>query len=48
MRGRGENSLTLTAKSGSLLSADIEAAYTLSGKTLYIEIGGYKFDLTKK
>lgn len=43
----GENELTLTAKGG-LLSADIEAPYILSGDTLYIEIGGFDFELTKK
>lgn len=43
----GENSLTLTGTKG-LLSADIEATYVLLGNTLYIEIGGYEFELTKK
>lgn len=43
----GENTLTLTGTKG-LLSADIEATYVLLGNTLYIEIGGYDFELTKK
>lgn len=43
----GENTLTLTAKGGHV-SADIEAPYILNGNTLYIEIGGYDFELTKK
>lgn len=43
----GDNTLTFTGKKG-LLSADIEVPYILWGDTLYIEIGGYEFELTKK
>lgn len=44
----GENSLTLTATVGGILSADIAAPYAIVGDTLYIEIGDYNFELTKK
>lgn len=44
----GENSLTLTATVGGILSADIEAPYGIMGDTLYIEIGDYSFELTKE
>lgn len=44
----GENTLTLTATMGDLLSADIAAPYAIVGDTLYIEIGDYSFELTKK
>ena len=44
----GENILTLTATVGELLSADMEAPYGIVGDTLYIEIGGYDLELTKK
>lgn len=44
----GENSLTLTAKVGGVLSLDMEAPYGIMGDTLYIEIGDYSFELTKQ
>lgn len=44
----GGNTLTLTAAVGGLLSADIEAPYGIVGDTLYIEIGGFDLELTKK
>ena len=44
----GENSLTLTATAGGILSADMEAPYGIVGNTLYIDIGDYSFELTKK
>lgn len=44
----GENEVTLTAQAGGLLSADFECPYILSGNTLYIQIGDYDFELTKK
>lgn len=44
----GENTLTLTATMGDILSADMAAPYAIVGDTLYIEIGDYNFELTKK
>lgn len=44
----GENSLTLTATVGGILSADMEAPYGIVGDTLYIQIGDYSFELTKE
>lgn len=44
----GENTLTLTATVGGLVSADLDAPYGIVGDTLYIELGGYEFELTKK
>lgn len=44
----GENSLTLTATVGGILSADMEAPYGIVGGTLYIQIGDYSFELTKE
>ena len=44
----GENTLTLTAAVGELLSADVVAPYGIVGDTLYIEIGGFDLELTKK
>lgn len=43
----GENSLTLTATVGGILSADMECPYGIVGNTLYIQIGDYSFELTK-
>lgn len=44
----GENEVTLTAKAGGLVSVDLECPYILYGGTLYIEIGDFDFELTKK
>lgn len=45
----GENTLTLTAAvAGGFLSADMECPYGIWGDTLYIDIGDYSFELTKK
>lgn len=44
----GENTLTLTATVGGVLSADMEAPYGIVDGTLYIQIGDYSFELTKK
>lgn len=44
----GENALTLTATVGGLVSADLDAPYGIVGDTLYIELGGYEFELTKE
>lgn len=44
----GENTLTLTATVGGILSADTECPYILYGNTLYIGIGGFDFELTKE
>lgn len=44
----GDNTLTLTATVGGILSADMEAPYGIVGDTLYIDIGDYSFELTKK
>lgn len=44
----GENTLTLTATVGGILSADMECPYGILDGTLYIEIAGHDFELTKK
>lgn len=44
----GENTLTLTASVGGILSADIEAPYAVIGDTLMIELGGIELTLTRK
>ncbi len=44
----GENTLTLTATVGGLVSADTECPYGILDDILYIEIGDYSFELTKK
>lgn len=45
----GENTLTLTAAvAGGFLSADMKCPYGIWGDTLYIDIGDYSFELTKK
>lgn len=44
----GENTLTLTATVGGVLSADVECPYGIYDGTLYIQIGDYSFELTKQ
>lgn len=44
----GENTLTLTATVGGILSADMECPYGILDGTLYIEIADHDFELTKK
>ncbi len=44
----GENTLTLTASVGEILSKDIDCPYGIVGDTLLIDIGDYSFELTKK
>lgn len=44
----GENVLTLTAEAASLLSVDTEAPYYLLEDTLFIQIGEFSFELTRK
>lgn len=44
----GENTLTLTATVGGVLSADMVAPYGIFDGTLYIQIGDYSFELTKE
>lgn len=43
----GENTLTLTATVGGVLSADIDAPYAIWGSTLVIELGGIELTLTR-
>lgn len=43
----GENTLTLTATVGGILSADRECPYVIWEDTLYIEIADFEFELTK-
>ena len=43
----GEGTLTLTASVAGV-SAEINAPYTIFGKTLYIELSGLELTLTKK
>lgn len=44
----GDNTLTLTATVGGILSAGKDVPYGLMGDTLYIEIGGLELTLTRK
>lgn len=43
----GENTLTLTATMGGVLSADMVAPYGIVDGTLYIQLGDYSYELTK-
>ena len=43
----GENTLTLTATVGGVLSADIVAPYAIRGNTLVIELSGIELTLTR-
>ncbi len=43
----GENTLTLTADVGGLVSADTECPYGIVDGVLYIDIGDYSFELKK-
>ncbi len=44
----GENTVTLAATVNGLLSVDLDCPYGILDDTLYIEIGDYSFELTKK